>query len=627
MKMRSMWLKRLLLLSGCFLFLCYISVILTNALVKSRVDMNEDKTAEIMRRFSDLESSINKIYYAIKNFEQKQNAIEKMQMDERERFNVQKFVEEPAKLEPVKRNGEKPKPQQEEKTPKLFPMSPLFQKWGENLSEDDQKEAQTLFEKYGYNVFLSDRLPLNRELPDTRNPKCVDKKYPKDLPSIAVVLIYLDEALSIIKRAVRSIIDRTPEHLLKEIILVDDKSSNDDLKGDLDVYVKSIEEQNPGLRMVRVKHNESLGLAQARISGWRVATADVVAILDAHIEVHKEWAEPLLTRIKEDRTVVVSPVFDRVNFYDLDVVNYIPAAHAFDWALWCMYESFRPEWYYLKDASLPAKSPSVMGILVVDRRFLEEIGGLDGGMKVYGGENVELGVRVWLCGGSIEVIPCSKIAHIERNHKPYMLDLDMSMKRNALRVAEIWLDEYKHNVNIAWKIPIKDHGIDIGDVSERMKLKEKLKCKPFKWYLDNVYPQLDTWENIVGYGGMKNLDANMCIDQGPVTGHTPIAFECYYYGPQHTYYRSNGELYIGNIKSHKYKDNRCLSDSGEDNVPGLYNCKEAVQKGMGIHWSFKQGKEFKNMKTKRCLEVKENKLVIQNCTGQTWEIQNIIKPF
>ena len=51
------------------------------------------------------------------------------------------------------------------------------------------------------------------------------KTYPKDLPSIGVVLIYLDEALSILKRAMQSIIDRTPKSLLKEIILVDDHSS------------------------------------------------------------------------------------------------------------------------------------------------------------------------------------------------------------------------------------------------------------------------------------------------------------------------------------------------------------------------------------------------------------------
>lgn len=35
-----------------------------------------------------------------------------------------------------------------------------------------------------------------------------------------------------------------------------------------------------------------------------------------------------------------------------------------------------------------------MGILVAERKFLGEIGLLDEGMKVYGGENVELGIRV-----------------------------------------------------------------------------------------------------------------------------------------------------------------------------------------------------------------------------------------
>ena len=63
--------------------------------------------------------------------------------------------------------------------------------------------------------------------------------------------------------------------------------------------------------------------------------------------------------------------------------------------------------------------------------------------------------QVWLCGGSIEIIPCSKIAHIERAHKPYLPDLTITMKRNALRVAEVWMDDYKTNVNIAWNLPPK----------------------------------------------------------------------------------------------------------------------------------------------------------------------------
>lgn len=65
-----------------------------------------------------------------------------------------------------------------------------------------------------------------KKFPFSPHHRCAAKKYPEDLPTVSVVLIYLDEALSVIKRAVRSIIDKTPARLLQEIILVDDHSSN-----------------------------------------------------------------------------------------------------------------------------------------------------------------------------------------------------------------------------------------------------------------------------------------------------------------------------------------------------------------------------------------------------------------
>ncbi|KAG1952769.1 probable polypeptide N-acetylgalactosaminyltransferase 8 [Pimephales promelas] len=513
---------------------------------------------------------------------------------------------------------------------KLFPNSYLFMKWTVELSEDDQRKAEDLFQKYGYNAFLSDQIPLDRELPDTRDHRCIGREYPNNLPTISVVLIYLDEALSVIQRAICSIINRTPAHLLKEIILVDDHSTNEELKTKLNVYVSSINEKHPGL-VKMVTHPEQKGLSQARISGWEAATGDVVAILDAHIEVHVKWAEPLLARIQADRTLVLSPVFDKVNYYDLELVKYPASAHGFDWSLWCTYVAFPQKWYDQKDPSQPGKSPSVMGILVVDRLFFGEIGTLDGGMQVYGGENVELGIRVWLCGGSIEIVPCSKVAHIERAHKPYMSDLSNVMKRNALRVAEVWMDEYKKNVHIAWGVPIQNHGVDIGDVSERKRLRERLKCKPFKWYLENVYTALNPRNDLLGYGVLINdLQTSLCLDKGPSEKNTPIIYPCHFFTSQVFYYTASGEILADPLPTLLHDRKRCLIDPGSGRFPELSWCSD-TEKQKHMYWDFKQGQAIQNRDTKRCLEVSAEQNVqnvfIQECRNQHWRIKQVIQDF
>lgn len=67
--------------------------------------------------------------------------------------------------------------------------------------------------------------------------------------------------------------------------------------------------------------------------------------------------------------------------------------------------------------------------------------------------------QVWQCGGSVEVLPCARIAHIERAHKPYTEDLTSHVRRNALRVAEVWMDEFKSHVYMAWNIPMEVSGV------------------------------------------------------------------------------------------------------------------------------------------------------------------------
>lgn len=71
--------------------------------------------------------------------------------------------------------------------------------------------------------------------------------------------------------------------------------------------------------------------------------------------------------------------------------------------------------------------------------------------------------QVWQCGGSIEVLPCARIAHIERAHKPYTEDLTSHVRRNALRVAEVWMDEFKSHVYMAWNVPMEVSDPKLGN--------------------------------------------------------------------------------------------------------------------------------------------------------------------
>ncbi len=54
--------------------------------------------------------------------------------------------------------------------------------------------------------------------------RCKSIEYPKDLPTASVVIVFKNERWSPVLRTVYSVLNRSPKHLLKEVILVDDQS-------------------------------------------------------------------------------------------------------------------------------------------------------------------------------------------------------------------------------------------------------------------------------------------------------------------------------------------------------------------------------------------------------------------
>ncbi|XP_061637798.1 polypeptide N-acetylgalactosaminyltransferase 17-like isoform X1 [Phyllopteryx taeniolatus] len=491
------------------------------------------------------------------------------------------------------------------------------------LSADEERKAESLKVKYGYDAFMSDKISLDRKIPDYRPSKCKEYTYPTDLPQIALIFIFVNEALSVILRSIHSAVNHTPAHLLKEIILVDDCSDDEQLKGPLEDYVNK---RYPGLVKI-VRNRKREGLIRARIEGWKAATAEVTGFFDAHVEFTPFWAEPVLSRIEEDRTRIVLPSIDNIKYDTFEVVSFGQPAHGYDWQLWCKYIKPSDAWRALKDDSAPIRSPAMIGCsFVVHRVYFGELGLFDPGMDVYGGENVELGIRVWLCGGSMEMLPCSRVAHIERFKKPYLEgSLATIMRRNGLRVAEVWLDEYKRNFYMSWNIPMENHGIDYGNVSERVALRERLQCKNFKWYIDNVYPQMRTHQNTLIYGVMYNfIVSKLCLDQGEMKDHAPILFPCHSMVPQLVRYTANKQLFLGKL-GNSYQDTRCLVDIPANDVPQLLDCA-AVSNVRQTKWKFTQGGAVQNLATRRCVEVVALeskpffKLAMRHCSGQRWNL-------
>ncbi|GLD69745.1 polypeptide N-acetylgalactosaminyltransferase 9 [Lates japonicus] len=102
---------------------------------------------------------------------------------------------------------------------------------------------------------------------------------------ISVVFIFVNAGTVGDPISAHSVVNHTPAHLLKEIILVDYNSDSVELKFNLDQYVNK---RYPGLVKI-VRNSKREGLIRARIHGWNAATAPVVGFFDAHVEFNTGW--------------------------------------------------------------------------------------------------------------------------------------------------------------------------------------------------------------------------------------------------------------------------------------------------------------------------------------------------
>jgi len=483
------------------------------------------------------------------------------------------------------------------------------------LSGADKEKEKRGYDLHAFNMMASDRISIHRSLKDYRHEQCKIKMYPTKLPQMSVVICFHNEAWSTLLRTVHSTINRTPPKYLKEIILVDDASTREELSQRLDDYVANL----VMVKIVRLKDRQ--GLIRARLEGARVAKGDVLTFLDAHCECTVGWAEPLLAKIAANRRNVVMPVIDEIsetNFH----YNAVPEPFQRGVFKWRLEFTWRPipqyEMERRKDDADGIRTPVMAGgLFAVDRSYFYEIGSYDTGMDIWGGENIEISFRIWMCGGSIEMLPCSRVGHVFRPRFPYTfpnkrgVDGDV-VSMNLMRVADVWMDEYsKHFYNIRFDLKKKRH----GDVSDRMNLRERLGCKSFKWYLANVYPELEIPDdNYVANGEVRNPDTNVCLDTLGKQDGAPLGlYVCHGQGGnQYFTLNSKGEL--------KSEDN-CLDYNGHD-----LQIKECDGLRQNQRWSYDED-TIRNPRHKVCLQMLNRKFatagLCNSSKQQQWTFKKI----
>lgn len=250
------------------------------------------------------------------------------------------------------------------------------------------------------------------------------------------------------------------------------------------------------------------------------------------------------------------------------------------------------------------KSPTMAGgLFSIDREFFKKLGFYDPGLEIWGGENLELSFKTWMCGGTLLIIPCSRVAHIFRKSQPYKFPKG-NMKtflKNNIRVAEVWLDKYKrafYNMNPQLK------SWSFGDISSRIELKKNLKCRSFDWYLKNVIPELRVPEiNPLASGSVTNFLIKRCLDSQNNRGNL-ILYSCHGRGMSQNFRLTND----GKIESFDL----CIGRRTKNTVLTAVDCSSRH----AIRWHHRRNGYLQDTSSGFCLTAsRDNRIFFSLCSN------------
>ncbi len=203
-----------------------------------------------------------------------------------------------------------------------------------------------------------------------------------------------------------------------ELIVVDDGSSD----GSADALA------DRGGRVSVVVNSLPVGVARARNLGAMHSNGEVLIFSDAHVTVRPGWVPSMVDALAADGVGAVGPVIASARD---------PRAQG--WGLRVCDDATNLEWL---PPSGPAPYPVPVlagGFIGVRRHVFEEMGGFDSGMGVYGMDDQEFSMHVWVRGYRCLLVPAVTVVHYYRDvadTPEYQLDWEKCLA-NVLRMGVV----------------------------------------------------------------------------------------------------------------------------------------------------------------------------------------------
>lgn len=467
------------------------------------------------------------------------------------------------------------------------------------------------------NTFMSDVIGMKRILSDSRPEKCRETVYPDKLPEVSIVVIFRDEPVSNLLRTVYSVLETSPEKLVNEVILVDDGSEDLTLQRTVDIHVENVEK----LKLVR--NERSLGLMMARQKGIDATISQYFIVLDGHIEVTPGWLEPIIYRLVQQPNALLT---SHIGVIDRETFHFSIGRHdqVFIWfdqlTLGEQWVPYTEDFIKTRNGSVePIDYVLIPGMMVAMRKaFFLQLGGFDPGMEVWGTEHMELSVKVWLCGGRVEMVPCSRLGHLYRpapwqriNHNSQYLS------KNMLRFILVWMDgdlqslalEVQHKGNIS-------QVVDAGDVQDRHQLRIDNKCKPYQYYIDQIIRLSNVFipRILRAKGVIFNKAVEACLDLADIGGHlTLITYQC----------SGNSNQFFVLTEDSNIRVDRAWFEADSGTYTLTLSKDVHDWSDSKFKWSYEDSGTIKHMVTGKCLTTGKNKDVfLETCIespSQKWE--------